>query len=103
MLTANIGYSKSSDKNVADIASLSAGIGMPLFSKVSIMGELSTEQALTKQDDVREQIIKANVGAMTSITKNIFLYGSLGKSLYASDEKDHTYFLTGIRVLAGGF
>lgn len=103
MLATNIGYSKSSDKNIADMASLATGVGMPLFSKVSIMAELSTEQAMTNREDIREQIIIANFGAMTSITKNIFLYGSLGKSLYASDEKDHTYFLTGIRVLAGGF
>lgn len=103
MLTTNIAYSKSSDKNIADSAFLAAGIGMPFVQKVSVMAELSTEQGLAKQEDIREDLVKANLGMMGSITKNIFLYGSVGESLHSSDHQNHTYVLTGLRFLASGF
>jgi len=102
MLTTNIAYNKSSDKNKADSAFFAAALGMPFLQKVSVMAELSTEQGLAKQDDIREDLVKANLGMMGSITKNIFLYGSFGESLHSSDHQNHTYVLTGLRFLSGG-
>ncbi|MBC7464421.1 MAG: hypothetical protein H7256_00380 [Bdellovibrio sp.] len=103
ILTTNLGYTKSTNPNVVDTAFFAAGLGMPLYKKISIMGELATEQALKKQDDVRDQLVKANIGVMSPITKNLFVYGSVGQSIFSSDEKTHTYVLAGVRVLASGF
>ena len=67
------------------------------------MGEITTIQALASNaEDVREQLVKANVGMMGTINKDLFLYGSVGQSLYSSDNLNHNYVLAGVRVMAGG-
>lgn len=100
MLTANVGYNISSRADTKNSVFLLTGIGMPLLKKISMMGELSTEQALKKNsDDIREQLVKANFGLVAPINKRFFLYGSLGRSLFSSDGEKHTYALAGIRFV----
>ncbi len=99
MMTTNLGYNISAKPETRDYVSFSAGVGMPLSGKVSAMGELSTEQAVSKNSDgLREQLLKANVGMIVSVYKQFSVFGSMGRSLYSTDENSHTYFLTGIRI-----
>jgi hypothetical protein len=103
MLTANVGYNSSSRTDTQDSVFLSTGVGFPLLRNVSIMGEISTERALTKNaDDMREELVKVNLGMLGTINKYLFLYGSFGESLVSSDHLSHTYALAGVRFLTGG-
>lgn len=98
-MTANVGYSFASRGSVPSFVSALVGLGYPIFSKLSVMGEIATEQAVTIGDDgVRDQLIKANVGLIGAIYRQILLYGSVGQSLYASDDRKRTYVLAGIRL-----
>lgn len=103
-LTANLGYNISTKDDIANSMSAAVGVGMPLIHRLSIMGELSTEQALTKNsDDVREQDTRATIGMMGMVSKRFLLFGSLGHSLQASGSVEHLYTLAGFRILASGF
>lgn len=99
ILTANLGYNLSSKTEVQSYLSAALGVGAPLSAKVSLMGELSTEQAFSKSaDGVREQLVKLNLGSIVSVMKGLSIFGSIGESLASSDQKNHTYFLTGVRI-----
>ncbi|MBC7396513.1 MAG: hypothetical protein H7333_03640, partial [Bdellovibrionales bacterium] len=99
MLTTNLEYNYSTKADTANSLVVLAGIGMPLTSKLSIMGELSTEQALSKNsEDVREQMVKANLGFIFKAFKQVSLFGSIGESLVSSDQINHTYFVSGVRL-----
>ncbi len=103
ILTANLGYNISSKSDTANFVSAAVGIGLPLLKFTSIMGELSTEQAVTKNsDDLREQLVKADLGVLTSINSKFLVYGSIGQSLSSSDQQNHSYILAGIRLLTDG-
>lgn len=103
-LTANLGYNVSTKDDTANSMSAAVGVGMPLIHRLSIMGELSTEQALAKNvDNIREQQTRATLGVMGMVSKRILLFGSFGHSLQASDSVDHLYTLAGVRLLASGF
>jgi len=103
MLTTNVGYNVSSRADTKNSVFLLTGIGMPLSKKISMMAEFSTEQAMEKNsDDIREQLVKTNLGLVATINKHFFLYGSLGKSLFSSDGEEHTYALTGVRFVTDG-
>lgn len=102
-MTANIGYNASSKADTENYLSAALGVGAPLFRKVSILGEVSTEQAFESQaDSGRQQLVKANLGAIGTLSKHFLLFTSLGHSLLSSDGVDHSYVLAGFRVLAGG-
>ena len=102
LLSANLGYNLTSKANTANSISAAIGAGTPLKNHLSIMGEIATEQALSSvADESREQVLKANVGLVGSISKQFLLFGSVGHSLYASDSLSHTYGLVGLKVLAG--
>ena len=102
-MTANLGYNISTKSDTADFVSAAVGVGVPLNRRLAIMGELSTEQAVaTTVEKNREQLSKAVVGAILTISDRFLLFGSVGQSLYSSDHKNHTYVLAGIRIMAGG-
>ena len=101
-LTANLGYNFSSRADITDFMSAAAGVGLPVYRSISLMGEVSTEQAfIADADNIRESLIKANLGSMATISKSIMVYGSVGQSLYASDQLNHTYILAGIKLITG--
>ena len=102
-MTANLGYNISTKSDTADFVSAAVGVGVPLNRRLAIMGELSTEQAVTTNvENIREQLSKAVVGAIVTVSDRFMLFGSVGQSLYSSDHKDHTFVLAGIRIMAGG-
>jgi hypothetical protein len=99
MLTANAGYNISTKAETKNFVSVAAGVGMPLIARIAIMGEISTEQSIEKNaDGLREQLVKANLGLMSPIYKRVLIYGSVGQSLYSSDDKVHNYVLAGLRL-----
>ena len=99
MMTTNLCYNISSKSDTSNSVSLLAGLGMPLSSKISMMAELSTDQAVTQNSEgVRDQLVKSDVGMMVKVFKQVLLFGSVGGSLYSSDQNHHTYFSTGIRI-----
>jgi hypothetical protein len=102
MLSANLGYNISTKSDVSDFVSAAVGVGAPLFMKTSILAELVTTQAFRPiGEDPVDRLLKADVGIMGPVTKSIVLYASVGKSLYTSDQRDHTYFVGGFRILTG--
>lgn len=103
-LTANLGYNVSTKEDTANSMSAAVGVGMPMMHRLSIMGELATEQAFARNvDSIREQETRATVGMMGMVSKRFLLFGSLGHSLQASDSVNHLYTLAGFRFLASGF
>lgn len=103
-LTANLGYNISTKDDTANSMTAAVGVGMPLIHRLSVMGEVATEQALARNiDNIRTQDTRATIGFMGLVSKRFFLFGSLGHSLQASDSVDHMYTLAGFRVLASGF
>lgn len=99
MMTSNVSYNLSTKPDTANYIGLSTGIGLPLSSKVSVMTEISTEQAMAKNnDDIREQLVKADIGMIYKAFKEVSFFGSFGKSLVSSDDITHTYFVSGIRL-----
>lgn len=101
-LTGNLGYNLSTKADTANFLSAALGVGTPILRNVSLMGELETEQATSRIDDAsRAQLLRADLGAMTTISKNFILFGAVGHSLVASDTFEHTYVLAGIQLLAG--
>ncbi len=102
MLTANIGYNKSTRADTEDFVSAAVGVGAPLIRKSSILMELVTEQAFHRTaDDPRQQLVKFDIGATVPLSKQLLVFALLGHSLIASDELEHTYLLTGFRWLPG--
>lgn len=102
-LSANLGYNISTKPDIANFISASVGLGTPISSRVSIMGELSTEQAVARvTEDIRAQNLKANLGVLAALTRSVMMFGSVGHSLMASDDVGHTYALVGFRFLIGG-
>lgn len=102
MFTGNVGYNVSSRADTESSVYFATGIGLPLFRNISIMGELSDEEAVAKNaDGIRENLVKINLGMLGSLNKYIFLYGSLGESLVSSDHLSHTYAVVGARFLTG--
>jgi hypothetical protein len=103
-LTANLGYNASTKSDVSNYLSAALGVGMPLIHRLSIMSEISTEQAFSKNaDDMRDQNTKVDLGFMGLVNQRFMLFGSVGHSLKASDGFDHVYTVAGFRVLASGF
>jgi hypothetical protein len=104
MFSTNIGYNLSSKKDVQNSGFALAGIGMPILRRVSVMGELSAEEAVARgEDGVREELVKVNIGMVGAINKQFLLFGSLGESLISSDHLQHAYALAGFRVLTNTF
>ena len=100
MMTANLGYNISTRPDTLDFVSAAVGVGAPFIKSSSILMELATEQAARRAgDDPRQQLLKLDVAATVPLNKNFLLFGSLGHSLIASDELDHSYVLTGFRWL----
>jgi hypothetical protein len=105
MITANLGYNISTVPSTADYISASFGVGFPLTSGLAVMAEASTEQALTRNmDNVRDSVVKANVGLFGRVNDHLLLLGALGESYSASNANDsmHTCVILGVRILAGG-
>lgn len=103
MLTVNLGYNIDTRVDGHDVISVASGIGFPLSRRLSLMGEISTEQSLSKAEEApREQLVKANIGAVGIVTRRWLMFGSLGTSLVSADGKEHLYALSGIRWLTGG-
>ena len=101
--TANLGFNISTKPDTANFLSASVGVGTPILRRVSIMGELATEQAMVMiADEARAKIVKAGVGIIGTINDQFLIFGSFGHSLSTSDSYDHTYGLVGFRLLAGG-
>lgn len=100
-LTANFGYNISTKADTADFVSASAGVGTALSNRVAVMGELTTEQGVVSiENQARAQLLRADAGMMTTISRQFLLFGAVGRSLVASDEQDHTYILGGIRLIS---
>ncbi|HMG53344.1 MAG TPA: hypothetical protein VK601_07675 [Kofleriaceae bacterium] len=105
MLTANAAYNLSTLEGTESYVSAALGVGFPLLSKVALMIEGSTEQALTRNmDDVREGYFKANLGLAGPITDHLLWFGSVGQTFASSDTTDssHTCMALGLRLIAGG-
>lgn len=100
MMTANLGYNLSTKSDTADFVSAAVGVGAPLFGKASLLAEIATEQAVAHlAEDPREQVVKINLGLMGPVGKHFALFGSMGRSVIASDERNHIYLLSGFRFL----
>ena len=104
IMTMNLSYNLTRNLTEQDFISFATGVGAPISSTTSLMGEFSTVQGLKKatEDSVREQLVKANIGMITLLGKKVLLFGSVGSSLVSSDEKQHLFALGGVRWLAGG-
>jgi hypothetical protein len=103
MMTTNLGYNISSRADTENSVFVATGLGVPVLRNLSLMGEVSAEEALTKNtEDVREELVKVNVGMVATVSKHFFLFGSLGESIISSDHLNHTYALAGVRILTGG-
>jgi len=103
MLTANLGYNLSSRADTENSVYIATGVGLPVLKNLALMGEISAEESLAKSaEDVREELVKMNVGAIQTVAKNFLLFGSVGESLISSDHLNHTYALVGFRVLTDG-
>jgi hypothetical protein len=105
MITANLGYNISTVPATEDYVSASFGVGFPLTSGLALMVEASTVQALTRNmENVRESMVKANVGLFGRINEHLLLLGALGESYSSSnaDDSAHTCLILGVRILAGG-
>jgi hypothetical protein len=102
-ITANLGYNLSTKTDTTDFISAALGIGAPVFRRVGLMAELATQQAIvTDSTGTRQQLLKADIGTMGTLTRNFILFGAIGRSLTASDLSDHSYVVAGFQVLAGG-
>jgi hypothetical protein len=103
-LSANMAYKVSSNPHIANAMSASVGLGLPLVRTTSLLGDVVAEQGLYNDNDgTRSQLIKVDLGVIGPINKSFLAYGSVGKSLAASDGLDHTYVLAGLRLLSDGF
>ena len=105
MVTANAAFNLSTVPGSEHYVSGALGIGFPVTSKLAMMIEGSTEQALNKNEvGVRERYIKANVGFMGPISEHLLWFGAVGQTFASSDMADssHTCVTLGLRVLAGG-
>ncbi len=101
--TANFGYNLSTKSDTTDFISGAVAVGTAVFSRVSFMGELSTRQGLSSgTDGSRENLLLSNVGVIGTLSRKFFLLGSVGHSLYASDQLSHSYALGGVRFILGG-
>ena len=102
-MTVNLRYNKTTKQDESDFVSTALGAGLPLTTRTVLMGELSAEQALAKNsDDIRSQLIKANLGGISLVKRWLAVYGSVGKGLYSTDIQDHSYALIGIKILIDG-
>jgi len=102
-LTANLAFNASTKSDTANYLSASVGVGTPIFNRAALMGELATEQALARvSDESRAQLLRADLGVMTPISKQFLLFGSIGHSLIHTDTLGHAYALAGFRLLTGG-
>jgi hypothetical protein len=105
MLTANLGYNVSSNADTGHYLSGALGIGFPLSSRIAMMIEASTEQALgNNMAGVRDSVFKANAALVGRLNSHFMVFGAVGESYASAEEEDstHTCLLLGIRVLAGG-
>ena len=105
MLTVNAGLNLSTVPGSEHYVSGALGIGFPVTSKLAMMIEGSTEQAVSKNaDGVRERYLKANVGFIGPISEHFMWFGAVGQTFASSDMEDssHTCVTLGLRVLAGG-
>jgi hypothetical protein len=102
MLSANFGYNINSRPDAANSVSASVGIGAPLVKKISVLAEIATDQAIRHlANEPRSQIVQLDLGLMSPIGKHFAVFGAVGRSLIASDEKNHTYLTSGFRFLLG--
>jgi hypothetical protein len=105
MLTANAAFNMTTVPGSEHYVTGALGIGFPVTSKLAMMIEGSTEQALSKNEDgVRERYLKANVGFIGPISEHLAWFGAVGQTFASSDMEDgsHTCVTLGLRVLAGG-
>lgn len=103
MLTGNLAYNLSSKVDTRDFISAALGLGIPITTRIAMMGELSTQQTVSRNSDsFRENSLKTSLGLVRSLSPHVLIFGSVGHSLVTSDEAPHTYVLTGFRILAGG-
>jgi hypothetical protein len=105
MVTANAALNLTTVPGEEHYVTGALGIGFPVTSKLAMMIEGSTEQALSKNaEGVRERYLKANVGFMGPITEHLLWFGAVGQTFASSDMEDssHTCVTLGLRVLAGG-
>ena len=105
MFGASAGYSITTEPMTANYISAGLGVGYPVTSKLAVMVEGSTRQALGKNDDgVRKGYYKANLGVFGAITPHLMWFGSIGQTFAGSesDDSSHTCMSLGIRILAGG-
>ncbi len=102
VMTANLAYTYSKVPDTQDFLAAGVGLGMPLSNRIGAMAEVTTEQAVASDaEGNREAILKANLGLVTTISKQFLLFGSVGHSLYSSDSVGHEYALVGFRWLTG--
>jgi hypothetical protein len=100
-LTANLGVNFSTKEDTSSFASAAFGVGVPVHKRIAWMAELSTEQAWGSDAfGTRQELVKVNTGLIGTITKNILLFASAGKSLRSSDDVNHNYVLAGMRLLS---
>jgi hypothetical protein len=105
MITANLGYNRSTSPDTPDFLSAAFGIGFPLTSSIAMMVEGTTEQSLgNNMTGVRESLYKSNAGFLGKISSHLLWFGAVGESYYASDAGDttHTCLVAGFRLIAGG-
>jgi hypothetical protein len=100
--TANLGYSIASDPSSHDYASAALGLGVPVSPRIAVMGEFVADQAFsTDPDGNRAGLVRADLGAMGALSKQLLAFASIGRSVYSSDGRVHDYGLVGIQILAG--
>jgi hypothetical protein len=105
MVSANAALNLSTVPGAEHYVSGALGIGFPVTSKLAMMIEGSTEQALSKNaEGIRERYLKANVGFIGPISEHLGWFGAVGQTFASSDMEDssHTCVTLGLRVLAGG-
>ena len=102
--TANLGVNLSSKADTTHYLSFSAGVGVPVHSRIALMGELSTDQGIGSLDaEPRQQLTKVNLGLIGTVSKNVLFFASAGHSISSSDESPHAYVLSGVRLLTSNF
>jgi len=101
ILLGNLGYNRVTGSDAPDSLKIGIGAGIPLFNKLAVMCDLIGEQSFTDNPETekRDKLLKTEIGFMRPIGKTLLAYGSVGRSLYSSDDTVHLYGLLGLRAM----
>ena len=99
-LTGNVGYNWINGSSAPDFVNVSLGAGIPLSNKLAVMCDLVGEYSLSDNPETEkyDRLLKGELAVMMPLGNVLTAYGTIGRSLYTSENEDHTYFVLGLRA-----